>query len=207
LTNLINYDKLLSLLKFFVFFLFISNICGAATLELFNSGTQTPNYTKLVESIRAGDTLVFSGGTRFDVTEVLGNGMTTKIVAIGDGKALRIPLASGIFDDFGRKTPYTKFIDFFLDGYVKLRERDGPVVETFVEESRRGEFAVVRHEKVRFFYHDFLANKVALSAEDRAKAEADLVEFARKTWGFIIVGDQFEEQVRSRLGFFRSRGE
>ncbi|MBI3544668.1 MAG: hypothetical protein HY075_15460 [Deltaproteobacteria bacterium] len=166
---------------------------AAKSYLLFSApGVQSATYDADVAALQAGDEVVFSNGSRFEVKAVLGKGNTARILDVGGGKALRIPLKSGRFD---KTMSYMDYVDAFLEGYKTLKEREAPVVETYVDESLPREYVVVEALSVKFTYDDFITGKVKLSEEQATKVQDDFIEFARKTWGFSIVGDQHTEQV------------
>ena len=167
---------------------------GAAKFyQLFTApGVQVAAYTQIVQDLKVGDELGFSDGKRVEVTQLLGNGATTKILGIGPGRAVRIPLKSGSFD---KDHTFMDYIDNYVAGHARLKARGAAVLDVYPEESLTREYATVEQLNIQFTYEDFLSGKAALTAEQRTKVEADFVRFARTTWGFSIVGDQHTEQI------------
>lgn len=176
----------------FILLIFPSLGWGASYVLFSAPGVQVINYDELVAKLSKGDEVVFSNGARFTIEEILGNGQTTKVLALDSKTVLRIPLAR-LYE--GKPAGYTWWISTYLKGYSVLKEQGVPTPEVDLERSVPEEFVITSREKIEFTYEDYRDGKVKLSPEQDAKVADNLVEFARRTWKFSLIGDQGERQL------------
>ena len=172
-----------------LFLLAISALGRAdGSIRLWNQdGDLVPNYDVLVSQLRSGTELELAPGKIVRLGRFLGKGNTTLVFSISDGKALRLPLRSGLTPWGG--VEYRAFIDWYLEGYQKLKDTEIPLVKVFEDESSPPDYLVVEQEKIRFTLKDALDRGLTDDELGRLK------DFARKTWKISYVGDMRPDQI------------
>ena len=147
--------------------------------EQYNLPTPKKNYNETVKLISAGDSIQFSNNQSFKVVKFLGQGFTSKIFEIEDGKVIRI----------AKETRYIRFISEYLKGHQGLIDSEIPIVKVYPEISSSFEYVIA--EKVegelnlsRFIYkhHEF--------QESLGKVKYDLMVEELKN--FMLSTHQFE---------------
>lgn len=162
----------------------------ARDVHLFSSmGVQSESYNTDVQDVAPGDVLVFSDGSRKKVVRPINHGNTTMIFELENGRALRVPLASGMF---GRDT-YQDFLNSYYFGAQRLADAHTPVVKLF--DVLPNEYIETELLTFHFTYDEFLSNSLKIPAGQRDKIFAELIEFAGRTAHLISVEDLHEGNI------------
>lgn len=162
-------------------------------------GSQIEAYDKIVQSLRKGDRIVFSDGVEYLILNILGNGNTTKILEVENGKALRIPLKKGRFiNQIGQEgLLYREYIDEFEKGWRSTNSKGVRIVHLYPNEYKAGERVVVEAINVGFTLEDFLWNRNTLNLDSEAieAVNKQVIEWFSSTFRFTYLGDFNESQV------------
>jgi hypothetical protein len=148
---------------------------------------------------------MFTDGSRFRFERVLGEGGTTKVLAVrevlpsgalSDMMALRIPLTN--LGSYERPADHTPFINETIRAERALRRAGVPIPKFY--KSLRSEYVAVELVPTDFSGLDFVFDPQNLLAKgitpaQLAEAEERLVEFARRMAPLVKVGDFFMHQV------------
>ena len=195
--------------------LFIWSFAEAKDFQLFANSQQVSDYNAKIIALRAtGKTdagfseptfLVFSNGTRIQVTRVLGEGGLTTVFLRADGRALRVPKASGTATwSNGSKTVYTDGMISWWKSYPHL-EHTGATIRTYYgeTESRPPEFITVGFFGAKFDIREFetdpwkLVNEGKINKSDIPLLGNKLEAFVRSFAGYKAIGDFKYQQVTS----------
>lgn len=145
-----------------------------------------PLYDYYIDKLKPGDTLVFPEGKEFVVEELLGNGQTTKVLAVRGhpGKAMRIPLLTMYFE-LHYNTAY---------GHKMLVDRGLSVVG--LHEWERGQYLFV--DRLPPNTRNFA--QFVLSADipplERQKMRQAFLDFIREAASFRDIGDFGPGQIK-----------
>jgi hypothetical protein len=158
-------------------------------ISLFDAnGNQSATYDQDIERVTKGDVLRFEDRD-FKIVGTLGQGGNTKIFELENGRALRVPLRSGLF--FG--VPYVAFIDQYYAGAVKLAAEGVPVPQVYA--TRSGQYIEVEKLNVKFSIGQLLRKEKKLTKTEYVKVINELVEFAGKTAKFLTIADFYSANV------------
>lgn len=139
------------------------------------------DYIKLVQNIQSGDTLIFSNGHQFRVGALLGEGNTSRILALANdpGKVLRIPLSKS----------KSSYIRSSAEGYRALKELGVPTVK--LNTGLSGEYLVADRVGSHVSLQDLINRKGSLSnhPEFVERIKEELKVFMRKAAPFSRIGD------------------
>jgi hypothetical protein len=113
---------------------------------------------------------------------------------IGNGEALRIPLASGNLGSGSYR--YTDFIREYLDGYNNLKGSGINLVKVFVEQSHSPYYLVVQNVDTKFDLYEFSRDLVNIQFPERELAAKKLIEFAKSTADWKAIRDCHAGQIR-----------
>lgn len=197
-----------------IYIVFASCIArGADLYQLFQNGRQVPNYSQIVQSLMANKTLHeskvflgFSNGIRMRVVGYLGHGGFTAVFLRPDGKAIRIPLASGdayFYDADGVRFnagSYTNSLRNWVEAYLELRDTNA-TLSVYPTLSRLGEFVIQERAFPLFNVKDFflgrdrLIQKGILKQEDIPLIEGKFLNLSRNFASYTRVADFKAENV------------
>lgn len=195
----------------------------AASLRLFSNGQQAADYNdsikKLISSkdyFREKTYLLFDNASPVEVIRFLGKGGQTAVFQKADGRALRIPLASG--NVFFRTGPngelvdhgsYTKGMESYMAAMDKIGMFRAIVPQIYKDESRLPEYITVEFFNAKFNIREFfvgrdeLIRSGLLAVVDVPKLEEALSRFAKRTARFKAIGDFKVEQLMTNGNSWR----
>ena len=176
----------------FIFLNFLPIVSNAKDWVLFENSVEVSDYTKIIQWIQPGDNIDV-GNKRFQIVGILGSGNTTKIFDIGNGYALRLPLASGYFRG---KVDYKQFINRFYEGYHELAQSGIKIVEVSEEFSSPPNYIVVNKVNTKYDLAEFSNGWILVSEWEREFANSKLVDFARSAASYRVIGDFHPAQLR-----------
>lgn len=160
---------------------------------LFENGTFSKDYFKIAKNIEAGDWFQLPSGRTVQVHEILGHGQLTKVLDIGDGWVLRIPIAEN--------EVYTKDS---IKGFIKLQKElksEGIRVVDIDHSRSEPPYAIfVRKENFRFkgdqfFHYQKNGWPDSFTPELIQLAEKKFKQFMLKTWRYIDISDVTPRQM------------
>lgn len=191
-----------SFLKFLVLgaLLFAPHASAEGKKYLLYGAMDREEYQLRLRSAGRGDILVFEGGVEFKIEGYLGQGYTTRVYDLGNGKALRVPLGQA-FEN--KATQVVVDGGFYNRSYLASQsslEKAGVVVpKLFVSESAAsGSYLVVERIEVRYTMQDFIDmyKKGKISAEALASRYGPALKtFAESTAQLTYIGDFKPSQV------------
>jgi len=186
-----NFLKLLFITQFF----FFTTYCNAADHYLLDShGLLKKSYVS-DKPFEVGDRLIFSGDDIFIFKEELGRGNTTSILRVSRANsteefALRVPQTSTKIKDTNRSISY---LNEYISGYQELLVQGVPTPN--VLEYSENHYALISIVDFDFVYSDLFNPMSEMPQDIKIEAESALLEFARKTAMFKIIGDFHSEQL------------
>jgi hypothetical protein len=164
----------LNRILFSLFIFIFAQPSWAATYTLFNAkSVAATNYDSIVQNLKPGDQITFGNGRTFIVQEFLGNGNTTRVFAVNQTEAIRIPIHSGVHYD---KVYKQDFIDATLVGARQLDQSALPHVH--VHEGLPQQYAVVDRVYPEFTLATYLETH-HYDPSHPTKEFLDLLEFAK----------------------------
>ena len=140
-------------------------------------------YRDELLDIKKGDIVRFSDGRRFTIQGALGEGGTTRVFDIGNGRALRLPSSAA---------NCCKWNQYILDNGPILDRAGVPVPQVYVEESSKlGHYVVVEKVQVRTTLADALSDlsRGRMTLAEFEQYVPSLVEFARSTASLSYISD------------------
>ena len=181
--------------------LFLVPPAQATVYQLFSnhqgSSDFVENYDRIVESLRAGDEVVFSNGNKLILGEKLGQGNVTAVFAIKEDNVhvLRIPLAKEIVDPNTGLARYPrKNLRSFEKGQSTLSAHHVPVVTIF--SSLDGEYLIVDRLEVHAInFLEFIQSYRNLPEQIRHDAIEAMDQFVAATAPFEVIGDLHQRNL------------
>ena len=157
----------------------------AAEVQLFANGQQVEAYDRRLGQVQPGDILNLDGA-QFTVVAKLGSGNTTQIFDIGNEQALRVPIASGLFNNL---YDYRNYITAYLKGYRTLHALGVNVVQVDEPKSRAPDYLVVNKVSTKMNLREFLDRRDQLPEPEKQAVDNELRKFAASTASLSSIGD------------------
>jgi len=151
-------------------------------------------YNKVIANLKPGDHFTMPSGRKYQVKAILGQGQLTKVVDIGDGWAMRLPL----FVDSSNKA--TDAIKDFYNIQPEIKAAGIRTVEMDVLRSEPPFGVIVKKENFHFLGTQFLEAEQngwpkKISAEEIQLAKEKFEDFMRSTWRYVSIGDVTPRQI------------
>lgn len=156
-----------------------------------SSGEQIYDYKQELDSLQRDDVLVFDQ-KKFKIESFIGEGRTTRIYSIGEGRAIRLPLNRGAFS---KNLSYANYIQEYYLGYENLKNSKVPIPKVYIEESDPQKYLIVEELKTSFNLYEFLQEKNRVNIKNWHNIYAELKKFARLTSEFTYIEDAHIKQI------------
>lgn len=186
----------------------IGSARAGGPIRLWNSAGETvEGYGAIVTRMKPGTELLLRGGENprtVTIGKFLGNGNTSVIYDIGDGRAIRLPRGDGL-SPLG--PAYSAYIYWFAEGAEHVSETEAPIVKVYSRESAKERYLIV--EKLSppkgvdtlYSLEDLVKGRVK-GKKLAEKMTAELLDdFAPATWQLRFVADMRSDQI-----LYTSRG-
>ncbi|MBY0371627.1 hypothetical protein K2X33_13155 [bacterium] len=170
--------------------------CNPAITLFSTDGTPAHNYDSLVESLGAGNCVLFSSGKKIKLVKDLGGKESSRVFGVGRNRAIKI----------AKTKEAIPLLNEILEGYHEIKAL-APTVAIFPDQSLSGEYIweeeLIPHHLIGRLVglDDFNSSHFPPNQIPFTLLATELVKFARKAFRVAHFGDQGSAQIH-----FTNRG-